>query len=1127
MNPKHQFVIFAAALGTLLAGAASGNTPVATLPLKASALALPNVILGMDDSGSMDWEPLLDTSSGVIWWNGINGWDSNRNAPLASSPRSWPYVYLFPVGTAPGGAIYPADGLFAQAAPPIAQLAWVRSAAFNPGYYNPAVTYRPWRGAYVEGAFKASYPNSNPAAAPSHPAVAASPTLALDSAWTSANANYTTAGWRFYVQEGMVLPAGTRVLSSDAGAAGLPCTGGVEVDLTAAQTVGAGTACWASIPYFPATYWHPEECSLGADCVAQPDGSGKLKRYEIRPGLTKTNHPGGRDYVEELQNFANWFTYYRKRKLMLAAAMTEVLDGTSGLRLGVMPFNVDENVRMVDADAALPANNRYFAAGRFHLNSMTPAGTPTHQVMTNIAAQFDTNKADASDNVVQFACQRNAMFVVTDGFSNTATSAVPTYNPATFGATAPYAVTPTGSLADLALAYYSRRLREDLTAGRVPPGDATATNPDLNTNLHINTYGLTLGVRGTLWPDGPSAKNPFAVPPTWPQPVGDTPLMIDDLWHATINGRGKMYLAENPEQTAASIRAGLQDIQNGKAAQGGIAVDTVNLARSNGVAYAAVYNPAGWAGDLEAYAINTGTGVLATSLSWSAAAKLASKPTSERVIVTWNGGSGTPFQAGTVGTAVNPGNQWGSTPAVMSYLRGNRTGEGSDFRARASLLGAVINAEPVIDREQGVAYLATGEGMLHAFDLKGASAGEELWAYVPGQKLANMGEISARGYSFRTRLDGTPVVRTTSAGVKLLVSGMGGAGRGYFALDVTQPRGQTEGTLASKALWEFPAAGDTVTAARVGQTVGKPAIVKLAGGTSVVLVTSGYNNTADGKGRLFVLNAATGDVMKEFVTPDGALGAEAGLAQVSPMAEPDGSVRYVYGGDLLGNVWRFDLSLDPAAAGAVNRIAQLRDAMANPQPVTAAPELLSWKGQRIVMVGTGRLLDSSDFGSERVHSIYALSDGATLPNSARQNLVAKTINVAGNGSISGADVDWTTGRGWFADLPPGEHVNTRPVLAYGALAFVANQIGGSDCSASSRLYLIDAIGGNKVIQAGFVTSVLSSTSNSTGLAALLTKDGQTIRFSTRDYSGGKSIDRDMSAGAAVLPAKNSWREIRR
>ena len=76
------------------------------------------------------------------------------------------------------------------------------------------------------------------------------------------------------------------------------------------------------IPYYPATYYVIDTTCTTVDvvsgaCVTTPDGK-KLKRYEIKTGVT---FPSGRTYAAELQNFANWFTYYRKRKLMLAGAM--------------------------------------------------------------------------------------------------------------------------------------------------------------------------------------------------------------------------------------------------------------------------------------------------------------------------------------------------------------------------------------------------------------------------------------------------------------------------------------------------------------------------------------------------------------------------------------------------------------------------------------------------------------------------------------------------------------------------------------------------------------------------------------------------------------------------------------
>jgi type IV pilus assembly protein PilY1 len=1122
MKSLLQFTTSLAALGTLLAGTVQAAS-IADLPLKTSVLAKPNVIFGMDDSGSMDWEILLDTASGILYWNGATSWNTATNKPLAIDNNFVPYPYVLPVGTAVGGAIYPFNSWYGQAVPPINQFAWVRSSTFNPIYYNTLTTYPAWSPAYFGGSLK-NYGNVSVTAAPSHPAVTGTPTLNVSANWSSANGNFTMDGYRFYVQAGMTLPAGTRVNSTGTGAGNSPCWGWGEVTTTAAQTVPNGAACWASIPYYPATFWHPEVCTLGNDCVNAPDGSGTLRRYEIRN--TGGTYPSNRSYTDEMQNFANWFSYYRKRKLMLAGSMGRVMEGISGLRLGVMAFNENPTLTMFDADAASSANNRFAAAGAFYLNSMSALGTPTHQNVKNIANQFATNT-----NVVQYACQRNNMFIVTDGFSNTTTTSVPAYDTAKFGGTAPYTVTPTGSLADLALAYYTNRLRPDLPAGKLPPSTSTEPNADKNIDLHINTYAITLGVRGSLWPN---TVDPFVTAPVWPTPVADTPSMIDDQWHATINGRGRMYLATTPEETAANIRAGLEDMLSQKSSQGGAAVSSVNLARGDSGAYVATYDPAGWSGDIEARSIDKDTGAISTSTSWRAAPLLDARDWTTRVFATYTAGAGAAFTAATAGTTVNPSNAYGVTADVINYLKGDRSKEGTSFRKRNSLLGAVLNAEPVVDRDTGVLYAVTGEGMLHAFDTTvGADAGKELWAYVPGLALPNIGKTVQRSYSFRTQLDGTPLIANISPTNKLLIAGMGVAGRGYYAIDVTSPRGLNDTTLAGKVKWEFPAASDTTTKAKMGQTLGRPTVVRLSTGDHVVLVTSGYNNTLDGKGRLWVLNPNTGAIIKEYVTADGSLSVEAGLAHVSAFGESDGSVRFVYGGDLLGNVWRFDLNLAAGSTGSVNKIAQLRGPTGLAQAVTAAPELLSYAGKRIVYVGTGRLLDVTDFGNSAVQTMYAIADGTLLSN-ARLSLVQQVFTPGGSGALTSNPVNWATGRGWYMDLPAGEQVNTRPTMGYGALAFVANQAGASDCSASSRMYVIDVLTGSKFAGANFVVSTISTTSNASRVNLLLTRGGtpsttekQEIVGTACKYEDSTCKTEKITGGKAIPASKNSWREIRR
>jgi type IV pilus assembly protein PilY1 len=485
------------------------------------------------------------------------------------------------------------------------------------------------------------------------------------------------------------------------------------------------------------------------------------------------------------------------------------------------------------------------------------------------------------------------------------------------------------------------------------------------------------------------------------------------------------------------------------------------------------------------------------------------------------------FSAGNaaVTALVNPGNAWGSNTDVMNYLRGDRSLEGSTFRVRRSLMGAPINAEPAVDRTTGVVYAATGEGMLHAIDIQGADAGKELWAFVPRPVLSQIGQTTSRSYAFRPRLDGTPVVRGIGGGNRLLVAGMGPAGRGYYALDVSSPRGLTEAALAGKVKWEFPSASDATMQAKVGQTVGRPLIVRVNGGGYAVVLTSGYNNTHDGKGRLWVLDAGNGSVLKEFATPDGTLSAEAGLAHVSAFAEPDGSVRYVYGGDLLGNVWRFDLTQASGSTTAVFKVAQLKGPSGAAQPVTAAPELLSHAGKRIVYIGSGRLLDSSDFGSTQVQTIYAIADGPTLANP-RPSLVQQVLNVSGSGTLTSNPVDWAVHRGWYVDLPAGEQVNTQPVIAYGALSVVANKAGASDCSASSRLYVMDVLSGSRFAGISFVSWTISDTSNASAPIALLGRDGK-VRVVALKHEGAQAQSREV-AGSGLVPAgKNAWREVRR
>jgi type IV pilus assembly protein PilY1 len=442
----------------------------------------------MDDSGSMDWEVLLDTASGQLWWNttSFTAWNSSTGKPLRTSSAK-PYSYLFPVGSATGGQLYSYSSDYGKALPPTNQFAWMRSSRFNPLYYDTSVTYAPWSPAYVDGAVQA-YASSTASSAWAHPAYTSGPTLDLTADWSSSNGNFANRNdeYTFYFQKGMAVPGSGITIASDAGNCPL---GGI-----------ATGACYAGVRYYPATYWQAETCNVDVDCVLAPDGVTTLKRYEIKDG---NSFPSGRSYANEIQNFANWFSYFRKRKLMLAASMGSVLEDLTGMRIGLMKFT-DETastptVTMYDTENTNANSNGRRVAGAFYKNALAAEGTPTHATVKHIAKQFNENTS-----IVQYACQRNSMFIVTDGFSNTTTITPPDWDAGksadTWGADAPYQTTADGTLADLAWRYYTNRLRSGLAAGKVPPSSSSAPNADSNIDLHINTYAISLGVRGSLWP---------------------------------------------------------------------------------------------------------------------------------------------------------------------------------------------------------------------------------------------------------------------------------------------------------------------------------------------------------------------------------------------------------------------------------------------------------------------------------------------------------------------------------------------------------------------------------------------------------------------------------------------------
>jgi type IV pilus assembly protein PilY1 len=1106
VNTPNKLALALAGVQMCLGAALAAPTDISQLPLDAKSQATPNLIFGVDDSGSMDFEVILATNDGALWWDGTarSFWNSsgvfnfNANGIAGSSGgTTWhKYAYLFPNGAGSGNRSL-SDATYDHfALPPTAPYVFLRSADYNPLYYNPGITYKPWQPAYINGSTR-TFPNAPGNAARSHPWYPTSgvpTTMDLTQTLTS-----TATNWTFRMVPGMVIPGAT--ISGIQGRR----NGGSYGPVTTDYTIPAGETWDVAIPYLPATYWVKDPgCSSGwPSCATAPDGA-KLRRYEIKPGVV---FPSGRSYLNELQNFANWFTYYRKRRLMLAAGMGDALTAVKGLRGGSVYFNNRQSVTMYDFSAVADSANARALLGAIH-TSAASGGTPTRETLKHIGEQYKSNTG-----IIQYGCQRNAAFVLTDGFANASNVTVPAYNQATWVGTRPYQSIYAGSLADLASSYYTNNLRPDLPTGllNVDPSD-TSPSADKNPDLHMNTFGVTLGLTGTIYgTSAPAATNPYLNYPNWPAPTTNRhPSSVDDLWHATINARGKMFLANNAADLTKHLREVVNSLLTKAGSDAGIAVSNVNLKNGDNTAYVSSYNAQSWTGQLAAFPVNVDTGQVDMSPAgqlWEARDQLTARAPTERIIATYDGAQGVPFQPGAMPSAMEallatPAASPVDSADVIRYLRGDRSLEGTRYRIRAALLGDIVSAEPVfvggpaatyvdadydsfsssIASRQKMIYQAANDGMLHAFD---ATNGAELWAYVPAAVYARLNALTSPLYSHQFTVDGTPAAgdadlantvsggRGTGTWRTLVIGGLGAGGPGFYALDVTQPGAGNEIQAAGKMLWEFPNASTAAgVAANVGLSYGKPVLAKTRAAGWVVLVTSGYNNTAgDGRGYLFVLDARSGQLIRAISTGVGSTTDPSGLAQISAWANNamlDATVDYVYGGDLKGNLWRFDLSGFATADWNVVKLATLTDPTGVPQPITASPELAQVDGRRMVFVGTGALLGNSDIASTQRQSMYGIVDNMTsnpLIASPRTELVNKAVTVSAGGirNIDPALVDYSTARGWYFDLPSGgERVNTAPAAAFGVLVFSTNQPSVQACSSQSYLYAVDVASGGQL-----------------------------------------------------------------
>lgn len=1003
-------------------------------PLQSGTAVAPNIMVILDDSGSM----VRDIIPESFVYDNLPTTEANYVFPTLAA------IY----GTGMPHTVAEVDDVTTTADDTLGFTAIVRSPQQNKLYYNPAVTYKPW--ATATGTPMANAP---PVCALHNPLVTGTGTVNC----RNLTVDNTTQGNAIYV----------RCFNTNT-----PNPGGC--------TASADTA---TRTFWPALYYRHNGGDIWnranyttvniVSTTTSYTGDGRALRTDC-PNIANTPYRGNCTYAEEIQNFANWYTYYRSRNLTAKAGIGQSFAdlppdnaSTPAPRVGFGALNNGSATidGVISANTIVNGLRTFDPAGRTtfftNLYARSPnGGTPLRRALDGAGVYYE--RADnngpwsatpgTSSTVAQLSCRQSYTILTTDGYWNgsaAATAAATANNDGTAGSLilspggAPYTYAPVNpftdaranTLADVAMYYWKRDLRPDIV-NRVPP------SPKNNAYWqHMVTIGVGIGVTGDIDPATAFAAIPTNTAIAWadPAPVTSENAKIDDLLHAAVNGRGSFFTANDPVALKDGLAAVLNSINDDVSSASSVATNSTSLDAGTRI-FQATYAPQKWSGELRSFAV-TGAGAANTS-EWSASTLIPSP--GSRNILTINGTAGVPFTWAAIPTAKQT--QLGNAN-VLNYLRGDRSLEGSapsNYRQRASALGDIINSSPVFVKPinpplpaaqlPGVVYVGANDGMLHGFR---ADTGVEILAYVPGiLDWTGLATLSSKLYSHRFFTDGQIVVseEAQTPGQRILVGALGRGGKGVYALDVTKPFGVPLTPLGPNVKWESIGGPN---AADMGQVLNVPVIAKLNSGDTVALVSNGINSTND-DAVLFVINLDTGAVIEAISTGNTTNNGLSGLRTLD--SDKDGDVDFVFAGDYNGNVWRFNLTANSSGAWAATKLFTATDAGGLAQPITGSVILGRDASFNLwVFFGTGSYLTSGDPANTNVQTWYGLMNGATTitgRSQLKQRKIAVTTVTAGGVPVRAFEKavsgDMAGMRGWYIDLvepptPPGTALGERMI----------------------------------------------------------------------------------------------------
>ena len=235
-------------------------------------------------------------------------------------------------------------------------------------------------------------------------------------------------------------------------------------------------------------------------------------------------------------------------------------------------------------------------------------------------------------------------------------------------------------------------------------------------------------------------------------------------------------------------------------------------------------------------------------------------------------------------------------------------------------------------------YAAANDGMLHAFD---ATTGDEVWAFVPSYVMPNLYRLADNDYgdNHQYYVDGSPVVAdiyTGGAWKTILVGGLNAGGKGYYALDITDPDNPVGavGVHRRQHGADLRQPGDHQAGQRHVGGGSSPRATTTS--TGVGRATSTWSTRAPAR------YASTGGALSDghrrrrlhsrAAWPRSTAWVDNARTTTTPPSASTAATCY-------GNLWRFDVNCPFGTAGVEAQAGHVPHGGTSPQPITTKPQL--------------------------------------------------------------------------------------------------------------------------------------------------------------------------------------------